>query len=553
MYIQSRFFMSKSAMKNLTISIFLTLFAVMFILVSLAHPASANSVNKAGDNFVWKESYGRGVGTIPPMHCGGSRDKVGALCYNKCKQGWAVNPINKLRCKPPGVASYDRGIGITPKSVTKCTNSRDKVGAYCYDKCKQGYEVNSDNKLRCKPPGVAYYDRGAGKLGKCKGNREKVVGLCYEKPRDGYSCKVTMCTRNTKAYDRKPFKTVTNKYCKSNRKLQAGLCYEKPREGYSCNATVCSRIKKGYDRKPFALKSFCKDDKTLNEGLCYKKCRDGFNGRGPVCWSKLPHKWINCGAGGMATSIIFPEFMQTKNKVKTKKQRDNATAKADNKKNKNQRDHLKKKRKKRHEKKEKNKGITAKNNCAIIIATQTAAPLTLAVAACEVAENPGCGAFDKATQTALALKYEDEGEFVLTQGEVIANTVLDAFIALAKLVGPGEKAADVAEGVGSTMNRINTVWKNLSAFQRMMLVKNAGSGASNIASISYRFHDKPDGKSLSPSEQLATIREVANLLQVYFAVKNILYPDPIAEPMRNLASASLGMVSAYLYPHRGQE
>jgi len=362
-----------------------------------------------------------------------------------------------------------------------------------------------------------------------------------------------MCTRNTKAYDRKPFKTVTNKYCKSNRKLQAGLCYEKPREGYSCNATVCSRIKKGYDRKPFALKSFCKDDKTLNEGLCYKKCRDGFNGRGPVCWSKLPHKWINCGAGGMATSIIFPEFMQTKNKVKNKNQRDNATAKADNKKNKNQRDHLKKKRKKRHEKKEKNKGITAKNNCAIIIATQTAAPLTLAVAACEVAENPGCGAFDKATQTALALKYEDEGEFVLTQGEVIANTVLDAFIALAKLVGPGEKAADVAEGVSSTMNRINTVWKNLSAFQRMMLVKNTGSGASNIASISYRFHDKPDGKSLSPSEQLATIREVANLLQVYIAVKNTFYPDPITEPMENLASASLGMVSAYLYPHRGQE
>ena len=553
MYIQSRFFMSKSAMKNLTISIFLTLFAVMFILVSLAHPASANSVNKAGDNFVWKESYGRGVGTIPPMHCGGSRDKVGALCYNKCKQGWAVNPINKLRCKPPGVASYDRGAGITPESVTKCTNSRDKVGAYCYDKCKQGWAVNPNNKLRCKPPGVASYDRGAGKFGKCKGNREKVAGLCYEKPRDGYSCTLTMCKRNTKAYDRKPFKTVTNKYCKSNRKLQAGLCYEKPREGYSCNATVCSRIKKGYDRKPFALKSFCKDNKTLNEGLCYKKCRGGFNGRGPVCWSKLPHKWINCGAGGMATSIIFPEFMQTKNKVKTETQRDNATDKADNKKNKNQRDHLKKKRKKRHEKKEKNKGITAKNNCAIIIATQTAAPLTLAVAACEVAENPGCGAFDKATQTALALKYEDEGEFVLTQGEVIANTVLDAFIALAKLVGPGEKAADVAEGVSSTMNRINTVWKNLSAFQRMMLVKNTGSGASNIASISYRFHDKPDGKSLSPSEQLATIREVANLLQVYIAVKNIFYPDPITEPMENLASASLGMVSAYLYPHRGQE
>ena len=387
MYIQSRFLASKGDLQNLIRSGFLTFFAVMVCVVSLTYSASANG---AGDTFLWKKSYGRGVGVIPTMttECAQSRDKVGALCYDKCKQGFRVNPKNKLRCSPPGAATYDRGIGIAPTKETKCTNSRDKVGAYCYDKCKQGFGVSPKNNLMCKPPGAATYDRGAGKLpkkGRCEGGYEhhKKLDLCYENPKPGYSCSGIVCKRNIKAYQRKAFKTETHTYCKSNRDLESGMCYVKPKDGYSCSVTTCSRIKKGYDRKSYPLKSFCKDDKVLNAGLCYKKCRNDFKGVGPVCWSELPDQWINCGAGGMATGMQFPKFLQgQKGKVK---------------------------------------GLSAKTNCGVIIAGQTAATVAFAAAACAVAGNPGCAVFDDAEESEREAMYRDDSADILVLGENILN------------------------------------------------------------------------------------------------------------------------------------
>src|SRR3954465_3370104 len=42
--------------------------------------------------FCWKDSYGRGVGTIP-SDCGAKENQAG-LCYDKCKAGFnAVGPV----------------------------------------------------------------------------------------------------------------------------------------------------------------------------------------------------------------------------------------------------------------------------------------------------------------------------------------------------------------------------------------------------------------------------------------------------------------------------
>ena len=518
MYIWSRLFVSKCASQNLTTSVFFTFFAVMVSVVGLAHSASANG---AGDTFLWKKSYGRDVGTIPSTKCTASQDKVGALCYDKCKEGWSVNPDNHLRCKPPGVASYDRGIGIKPESVTKCTASRDKVGALCYDKCKEGWSVNPDNHLRCKPPGVDSYDRGIGIAGiQCKSNREKKAGLCYVKPLDGYSCTLTTCTRNAKAYDRTAFKPVTNKYCKSNRNLEAGMCYENPRDGYSCSVTTCSRIKKGYDRKPFPSKSFCKNDKSLDAGLCYEKCRDGFKGVGPVCWAKLPDKWINCGAGGMATGMKFPKFLQgEKGKVK---------------------------------------GLSAKANCGVIIAGQTQAPIMFAAAACAFAGNPGCAVFDDAEQEERAAMYRDDRADIMVQGENILNDLSEGFEKLADYLtkcGDSCTAIDVAAPI---MDKIRISWKNLTTLQKIIVAKQVASGSNNLSNISRTTHklpSEPPEKGLSTSETLLTIREVANLLQVVIALTIAFGEDidPAVKDGLNLTSAALGMVSAFAFPTQGQQ
>ena len=82
-------------------------------------------------------SYGRGVGEELKLACGQGRDKVGALCYDKCKTGYSVNKNNKLRCKPPGSASYTRAAGKIPHAIKGCRSG--KQGGLCYDRCREGY------------------------------------------------------------------------------------------------------------------------------------------------------------------------------------------------------------------------------------------------------------------------------------------------------------------------------------------------------------------------------------------------------------------------------
>ena len=42
-------------------------------------------------DFVWKYTYGRGVGTATFLACRKGRDQVGGLCYDKCKWVYSVN------------------------------------------------------------------------------------------------------------------------------------------------------------------------------------------------------------------------------------------------------------------------------------------------------------------------------------------------------------------------------------------------------------------------------------------------------------------------------
>ena len=36
-----------------------------------------------GKEFCWKDSHGRGVGTVPKK-CASGKDRIGLLCYDKC-------------------------------------------------------------------------------------------------------------------------------------------------------------------------------------------------------------------------------------------------------------------------------------------------------------------------------------------------------------------------------------------------------------------------------------------------------------------------------------
>jgi len=50
----------------------------IFLILSLS--------NAQVSDFCWKDTYGRGVGTIPGT-CDSDEDKIGLLCYEKCPSG----------------------------------------------------------------------------------------------------------------------------------------------------------------------------------------------------------------------------------------------------------------------------------------------------------------------------------------------------------------------------------------------------------------------------------------------------------------------------------
>ncbi len=199
---------------------------------------STSSAFAQGD-VCWRDSYGRGVGTIPG-NCEMHQDKSGLLCYPKCKKGYTG------------------------------------VSFVCWQDCPSGYR--NDGAFCAKP---APYGRGAGypwKFGdkafsldgarkRCRkkhGSCEKSGQIIYPKCKKGY--KAVGC-------------------CICSPKCPSGMGTD---IGVSCT-------KKSYTRK--TILPSCPAGMENDAGLCYKKCKPGYDGIGPVCWGTCPpDKPVNCGA-----------------------------------------------------------------------------------------------------------------------------------------------------------------------------------------------------------------------------------------------------------------
>ncbi len=149
---------------------------------------------KAAEDFYWKDTYGRGVGTIPPEVCGTKENDAG-LCYDKCKSGYhGIGPV----CWDNQQGSYGRGVGTIPKLSGACPNGKEKDAGLCYDNCKQGYTGHGPV---CWNNQAASYGRGAGTIPAfdCKGGMQKDAGLCYTPCKAGYSGVGPVCWQNAPA------------------------------------------------------------------------------------------------------------------------------------------------------------------------------------------------------------------------------------------------------------------------------------------------------------------------------------------------------------------
>lgn len=85
-------------------------------------------------DLCWKQTYGRGVGTIP-TNCGSKQYDAG-LCYVYCASGYnGVGPM----CWGTGLnwfSSYGRGVGTIPSS---CASGQQYDAGLCYTPCQAGY------------------------------------------------------------------------------------------------------------------------------------------------------------------------------------------------------------------------------------------------------------------------------------------------------------------------------------------------------------------------------------------------------------------------------
>ena len=180
--------------------------------------------------------------------------------------------------------SSGRGIGKLPSVM--CHDDENKYGAFCYPKCRDGYEsfgccvchqqcpsnFHDDGAATCIKPEA--YGRGAGypwKFGdgldsnemfrRCEadhgtGNCEKYGAIVYPKCRSGFH--------------------------------PIGCCVCTPRCPDGMHDIAISCEKDSYGRGAGVFRPTCSDDQEEDAGLCYKKCPDGFHGVGTVCWQNCP-------------------------------------------------------------------------------------------------------------------------------------------------------------------------------------------------------------------------------------------------------------------------
>jgi Ricin-type beta-trefoil lectin domain len=191
--------------------------------------------------FCWKDSYGRGVGTIPDG-CPPGKERIGALCYSSCPSGMY------------------------------------RFGFDCHANCPSGFR---DEGLFCRKDaygrggGYAFWDTWKCDRDHGAGNCEWWGGMVYPKCAPGYhNSACCICTPN-------------NIDCNS-----LAWMSEVPDD-----ASCAKQIRIG-DPTPM----ICPSSKTNSGGLCYPPCGAGYTGVGPVCWGNVPSAMVDCGMGAAQNS-----------------------------------------------------------------------------------------------------------------------------------------------------------------------------------------------------------------------------------------------------------
>ncbi len=140
----------------------------------------------------WKDTYGRGVGEVPP-HCAHGQQRIGALCYDRCRSGWQSRGF---ACEEPCRAGYNddgltchRPLRIVGADTSQCPwwDACGLTFARGCSRCPAGY-INDGCTCR-RPPhiyGQPRYERAPHIANRCDAGDEMDAGLCYPRCRSGF-------------------------------------------------------------------------------------------------------------------------------------------------------------------------------------------------------------------------------------------------------------------------------------------------------------------------------------------------------------------------------
>ena len=192
------------------------------------------------ENFCWKATYTRGVGTIPP-DCPAGQEKWGLLCYPKCAANMTgVGPMCWAVC-PEGFT--DMGVSCTKPGPTSSAGYAWQFGDAAFSLDGARARCAAANKYGCYTSGAIVYPN-------CAPNYHKVGDL--------------VCSPDCPA-------------------------------GFRDDGAFCA---KSTTTRGAGTSMSCGTGMENDAGLCYPACGPQFDGVGPVCWGKCSGaKPYECGAG----------------------------------------------------------------------------------------------------------------------------------------------------------------------------------------------------------------------------------------------------------------
>lgn len=234
------------------------------------------AIAETSADYCWKDSYGRGAGTIPPQPPTGQFRHWFSNDWYSCPEGYyrSLNPDidAKDACLKdnPAYSKWSAAEGFG-NLITDKPNSRSfKDPSYNrWFSCPSGYvrsitHIKSDTA--CIKEGTVWPFETNSRIIDEGVYQESLPARAFGDPNGSYY-------RCPKKYNRTVYPVTGDSACEL---VVAGKSPSKAKAKKM--GGVCGK-------------------KQVDAGLCYDACKKGYTGVGPVCWTSAPKDWVECGMG----------------------------------------------------------------------------------------------------------------------------------------------------------------------------------------------------------------------------------------------------------------